>query len=669
MSDLRIVKGNDFATLYTIRAMYADGTIVEDFDLRACTDVQVIVHRTYSKSVASLLSANEYGSYSLEPENVLRINWDGLLVKLGTYTVDFRAKFRGADIRSYSIKDLIFDIVETNEEANIPAGAFVDNGTYRFSGEFVLMFESQVQADWTEADTHSKSYIKNKPTSLVEDENYVHTDNNFSYEEKQKLSTLENYDDTGVKGLINTEKQRAESVEEGLSTSINNIGRVIPAQASQQNQLADKEFVNHSIATNTANFKGTYNSVVELSNITDATNNDYAFVIVTDAQGNQFYDRYKYNGTTWLYEYRVESTAFTAQQWAAIQSGITSVLVAKLSDLPTNEALQEALTLINTTLSGKQDTISDLAEIRSGAEKGATAYQKPSGGISYDDLSKDVTDDLSYGYSAYIDVQHINGLIPTQASKTNQLADKDFVNSSISTNTAYYISNNGQPFTSLAQLQAYSGPLTNNDYAFVVGTDAAGNTTYTRYKYNADTQTWAEEYVLNNSSFTAAQWSAINSAITSGDVEKLAALPTKAQLDAMLAAKQDTLTFDNLPTKNSNNPVKSGGVFTALGSKAEKVRVEQKELKGDMVLMIEANTIYELTYNTVIDIALGFPTSTEKCEYCIKFDVASTIPTLSLPSDIIWAEDIELEANTHYVLLINYENGRFYGDWKSYPLT
>ena len=164
MSDLRIVKGNDFATLYTIRAMYADGTIVEDFDLRACTDVQVIVHRTYSKSVASLLSANEYGSYSLEPENVLRINWDGLLVKLGTYTVDFRAKFRGADIRSYSIKDLIFDIVETNEEANIPAGAFVDNGVYVFSGDFVLMFESQVQADWDERDTSSPAYIKNKPT-------------------------------------------------------------------------------------------------------------------------------------------------------------------------------------------------------------------------------------------------------------------------------------------------------------------------------------------------------------------------------------------------------------------------------------------------------------------------------------------------------------------------
>lgn len=323
----------------------------------------------------------------------------------------------------------------------------------------------------------------------------------------------------------------------------------------------------------------------------------------------------------------------------------------------------------------KQDVIPDLATIRSGAAKGATAYQKPSGGITYNDLSDDVQTDLALGSEAWADLHDVSdGLlwkVPAQASRTNQLADKDFVNSSISTNTAYYISNNGQPFTSLAQLQAYSGPLTNNDYAFVVGTDAAGNTIYTRYKYNADTQAWSEEYVLNNSSFTAAQWAAINSAITSGDVEKLAALPTKEQLDALLAAKQDTLTFDNLPTQNSNNPVKSGGVFTALDSKADMVRVYTHDFGEDApeVLGIGKNTIMEVTFVNVMSFDLDLGVSTEKCEYCIKFDVATTIPTLSLPSEIRWAEDIELEANTHYVILISYENGRFYGDWKSYHLT
>ena len=119
------------------------------------------------------------------------------------------------------------------------------------------------------------------------------------------------------------------------------------------------------------------------------------------------------------------------------------------------------------------------------------------------------------------DITAIEGMIPSAASSSNQLADKNFVNSSVATNTANYISDNGEPFDSLADLEAYSGTLTNNDYAFVVGTDSAGNTTYTRYKYNADTEQWAEEYVLNNSSFTSDQWAAINSGITTGDVAKL----------------------------------------------------------------------------------------------------------------------------------------------------
>ena len=111
-------------------------------------------------------------------------------------------------------------------------------------------------------------------------------------------------------------------------------------------------------------------------------------------------------------------------------------------------------------------------------------------------------------------ITDIRSLIPSQASTSNQLADESFVNSSIATNTAYFIGT----FNSVAELEAYSGTLTNNDYAFVATTDSAGNTLYDRYKYNADTQEWLFEYELNNSSFTAEQWASINSGITSGDV-------------------------------------------------------------------------------------------------------------------------------------------------------
>lgn len=158
----------------------------------------------------------------------------------------------------------------------------------------------------------------------------------------------------------------------------------------------------------------------------------------------------------------------------------------------------------------------------------------------------------------------VESKIPTQATAQNQLADKSFVNSSIATNTAFYISDNGRPFQSLADLENYEGALTNNDYAFVVGRDAAGNTTYTRYKWNEATETWGEEYVLNNSSFTAAQWAAISSGITSGLVAKLGALPTAEALAAALANKQDKLTFETTVIRGSDNPVKSSGIWAAI---------------------------------------------------------------------------------------------------------
>ena len=130
------------------------------------------------------------------------------------------------------------------------------------------------------------------------------------------------------------------------------------------------------------------------------------------------------------------------------------------------------------------------------------------------------------------EITAIEAKIPTQASAQNQLADKGFVNSSIGTNTANYISDNGEPFASVAALEAYSGTVTNNDYAFVTGTDAAGNTYYDRYKatVSGSSVTWAKEYRLNNSSFTAAQWASIQSGITAEKVAQYDALGKPASL-------------------------------------------------------------------------------------------------------------------------------------------
>lgn len=156
---------------------------------------------------------------------------------------------------------------------------------------------------------------------------------------------------------------QAASSLSGLESRVTTIEGDIPAQASASNQLADKNFVNSSIATNTANFIGTFNSVAELEAYSGAKDdNDYAFVISTDAAGNTLYNRYKWNGTAWLFEYALNNSSFTSNQWAAINSGATTTNIGQIA---TN----------TTAIAGKQDIISDLATIRSGATAGATAVQ------------------------------------------------------------------------------------------------------------------------------------------------------------------------------------------------------------------------------------------------------------------------------------------------------
>ena len=110
-----------------------------------------------------------------------------------------------------------------------------------------------------------------------------------------------------------------------VQADITDIQALIPNQASPSNQLADKNFVNSSIATNTANFLGTYTSLADIEAIQNPTNNDYAYLETTDSAGNTQFDRYKYSSSDnqWHYEYTLNNSSFTAEQWATINSGLT----------------------------------------------------------------------------------------------------------------------------------------------------------------------------------------------------------------------------------------------------------------------------------------------------------------------------------------------------------
>ena len=335
---LRITAGNTFATAHTITALDVQGQPIPDFDLQECTDIQV-----YARNGGSY---KQVTSWQLDDQSVV-VLWYGKQMKLGGYDFYIAGKFNGADWRTSEAT--IFEIVQYNEEANIPDDTIVVSGTYFIDASFSLITE--MQGGGGGATPSSTFPLMDGEASVGTENAYARGDHRHpSDTNKQDVitdletirsgaaegatalqpSALTGYaTETYVGNAVSGEATRAENAEGLLQDAIDAIEAVIPSAASSSNQLADKAFVNSSIATNTATFKGTYNSLAELQQVT-ATNNDYAFVIETDALGNEYYDRYKYNGSAWLYEYKVESTPFTAAQWAAIQSGITSTLVTKI---------------------------------------------------------------------------------------------------------------------------------------------------------------------------------------------------------------------------------------------------------------------------------------------------------------------------------------------------
>lgn len=158
-------------------------------------------------------------------------------------------------------------------------------------------YVAPVQSDWNQQDSTSLSYINNKPNLAL--------------------------------------KEDVSNKSQTLDTS---------STTEYPSSKATADFVNSSIATNTANFLGTYDVVEDLGLSTSATNaqiatalgeytfattptnNDYVFVAIDIYQdtGADEYRRFKFNGTVWNYEYTLNNSSFTQAQWDAINSGIDS---------------------------------------------------------------------------------------------------------------------------------------------------------------------------------------------------------------------------------------------------------------------------------------------------------------------------------------------------------
>lgn len=462
---------------------------------------------------------------------------------------------------------------------------------------------------------------------------------------------------TSIIGLTN----RVGATESDISA----INAKIPTQASSSNQLADKDFVNSTIQTNTAHFRGnwaTWSAVP--TNVNDypadadgnktPTTNDY--MIVQDASGYTGQTlagtwRFKYVGVWatngiagWQPEYQVNETPLTAAQLAALNSGATSTNIAQIAtntsniasnttaignnasaisgltsrvstaesninNIPNNyvsftitqsltetqkEQARENIGAGNSGFDGSYTNLTDKPVLKTDN----TTAQSPNASetingtlnlhkvaktgtasdlIGYNNLAQasSVTNLASRVTTAEGDIDTIEGKIPNQASTSNQLADKAFVNSSVQTATANFRGSWAtwaDVPTSPADYPAdYAGSKvpTVNDYLVVQ--DASGynsaNTGTWRFKYTGDWATdgkngWLPEYQVNEEPLTSAQIAALNSGITSTLVTQIGTNQTNIgnKVDKTSTASQiygtnssgnqSTLTYGSSATVN-----------------------------------------------------------------------------------------------------------------------
>ena len=271
--------------------------------------------------------------------------------------------------------------------------------------------------------------------------------------------------------------------------AIADINGKLPAEASTENPLADKEYVDGKVGEEETRAEGAEQTLQQNIN--------------TEAKDRQQAD------TTLDGKIAANTQAIAEEKTRA--EGAEQVLDGKVAEEKTRaEGAEQTL----------QGNINTEAQTRQQADQ--TLDGKITGNTQAIANEQTRAEGAEQALQTAIDI--INGKIPAQATAQNQLADKDFVNSSISTATADFKGT----YNSLQDLEQVTANA--NDYAFVIATDADGNTVYKRYKW-VDGSGWTWEYDLNNSSFTAAQWAAIQSGITAALVTKLTDLPTNAELN------------------------------------------------------------------------------------------------------------------------------------------
>ncbi len=184
-------------------------------------------------------------------------------------------------------------------------------------------------------------------------------------------------------------------------------------------------------------------------------------------------------------------------------------------------------------------------------------------------------------------IDNVKELVPTQASAGNQLADKDFVNSTVQNFAANYVTptaDGNSLYTDLASVNA--GPWfhagesytpTKNDYA------TYANTTEGTWRVGYDGTQFNKQYHVNEIPLTATQVAALNSNITAAIVAKFG---NKGITDEDLADTILTIgteTTDKITTQTATKTSLFGILANAINGLISKLTAGSKAITSTMI--------------------------------------------------------------------------------------
>lgn len=215
-----------------------------------------------------------------------------------------------------------------------------------------------------------------------------------------------------LKAIIDDMKRAG--IDAALRERIDSVEAKIPTQATAENQLADKAFVNSSI-NNLASYPirktalgEAFATKAELNNATTfysggaervPTKNDYTIILADETHENAC-TRYTYQNNQWEFDYVINDKPFTQGQADAIDSGITGELVQAIRDNASNRHNHSNLSILS------QITEQEI-------ENWDSKYKKPNTGIPSTDLDDEVQALLGKADTALQSHQDISGKVDT----------------------------------------------------------------------------------------------------------------------------------------------------------------------------------------------------------------------------------------------------------------